>query len=170
MNKRVGQGAIMFAEVLHQLGRIALLFVSLVLFVIVLLGFRLSAGPLEVPYLAGRLATAVSGQGINVQMRKAELAWDGYHQGGDVPFSLKLGDIMVRNQVGVALATIPTAKLIVLPSDLFGAGAPILVSASGARFTGSDVPVGLRAQIRLGAGFRLARRMLRRCSGGDGGA
>jgi hypothetical protein len=157
MNKRVGQGALMFAEVLHQLGRIALLFISLVLFAIVLLGFRLSAGPLEIPYLAGHLATAVSGQGISIQMRKAELAWDGYHQGGGVPLSLQLGDIVVRNQVGVALATIPTAKLIVLPSDLFGAGDPILVSASGARLTGADAPASLRAQIRLSAGFRLAR-------------
>ncbi len=134
-----------------------MLLLILVLACICLLGLRLSQGPMEIPYLASKLATAASGEGITVQMQEADLAWAGYHQGGGVPLFLQLGNIMVRNAEGVELVTIPRAKLIFTPSALLGSKAPILVSGSDARFPGSAVPVSLRAAIRLGAWFTLSR-------------
>lgn len=128
----------------------------LALLAVCLLGFKLSCGPLQLPGLTSWLATAVSGQGISVQMQTAELDWAGYHEGGGVPFDLQLGGILVRNAEGVTLVSIPAARLDVLPAALFGAAAPILVSGTGAQFAGASVPVSLRAQIRLGPKFRLS--------------
>ncbi len=122
-----------------------------------LLGFRLSYGPLQIPDLASWLATAASGEGISVRMQEADLGWAGYHQGGGVPLYLRLGDIDVRNAVGVELVHIPSARLEVLPAALFGVSAPIMVSGTNARFPGSAVPVSLLAAIRLGPDFSLAR-------------
>ena len=129
----------------------------LALLAVCLLGFRLSYGPLQIPDLASWLATAASGEGISVRMREADLGWAGYHQGGGVPLYLRLGDIDVRNAVGVELVHIPSARLEVLPAALFGARAPIMVSGTDARFPGSAVPVSLLAAIRLGPDFSLAR-------------
>jgi hypothetical protein len=142
---------------MHQLGRIAMMGLLLVLLAVCLLGFRLSVGPLQIPDLASWLATAASGEGISVQMREADLGWAGYHQGGGVPLYLRLGDIDVRNAVGLELVHIPSARLEVLPAALFGARAPVMVSGTDARFPGSAVPVSLLAAIRLGPGFGLKR-------------
>ncbi len=134
-----------------------MLLLLLVLLGICLLGFRLSKGPMQIPDLASWLATQASGQGITVQIQAADLAWAGYHLGGGVPLDLELGDIAVRNAVGLTLVTIPAARLVVFPAALFVRGAPILVTARDARFPGSVVPVSLDAALRLGVAFRLSR-------------
>lgn len=157
MNRSTGQAGLIIAEAIHQLARIAMLLLILFLAGICLLGFRLSAGPLALPYLAGCLATSASGGGILVRMDEADLAWAGYHQGGGVPLYLQLGGITVNNAAGDILVTIPRARLQLLPTALFGGNkAPILVSGSNAHFPGSDVPVSLTAQIQLGHHFSLA--------------
>jgi Protein of unknown function/AsmA-like C-terminal region len=156
MKRRAGQAGRIIGEALHQLGRIAMLLLVLVLLAVCLLGFRLSHGPLAVPYLASQLATAVSGRGISIEVKEADLAWAGYHEGGGVPLYLRLGDVVVRNEEGVELAAVPAARLAVLPSALFGSGKPILVSGTGARFAGSSVPVSVQAAISLGPEFKLS--------------
>ncbi len=156
MKRHAGQAGRIIGEALHQLGRIAMLLLVLVLLSICLLGFRLSQGPLQLPGLASRLATAASGQGITVQMRQAELAWAGYRQGGGVPLFLRLGDISIRNAVGMQLVEIPSARLVFEPAALLGGKAPVFISGQQARFPGSTVPVSLAAFLRLDAGFRLA--------------
>jgi hypothetical protein len=160
MKRRAGQAGRILGEALHQLGRIFLLLLSLVLLAVCLLGYRLSQGPLAIPDLAGWLATKVSGQGIKVTMNEADLAWAGYRQGGAVPLYLQLGGISIRNEAGVVLVTVPRARLVLEPGALFGAGAPILVRAAGAKFNGSAVPLSAQAAINLGAGFTLARAQL----------
>ncbi len=156
MKRRVGQAGRILAEALHQLGRIAMLALVLLLVSVCMLGYRLSQGPISLPDLASRLATAASGQGISIQMRQAELTWAGYQQGGGEPIYLQLGDIAVRNELGVMLVSIPAARLEVMPSALIGASAPLLVNATHAQFTGSSVPVSLQASIWPGPGFKFA--------------
>lgn len=114
------------------------------------LAYRLSLGPLQIPWITSRLASAVSGQGVDISITRAALAWGGYKAGGGVPLYLALGDIVARNSAGVELARIPAARLVFLPGALIGTQAPILVTSSDALFAGSDVKVSLRAAIRLG--------------------
>ena len=156
MKRRAGQAGRIVGEALHQLGRIAMLCLVLVLLSVCVLGYRLSKGPLDIPYLASRLATAASGQGITVRMQHAELAWAGYRQGGGVPLFLQLGDISIRNAVGVELVTIPLARLVFEPAALLGDKAPVFISGQQARFAGATVPVSLTASLRLDSGFRLS--------------
>jgi Protein of unknown function/AsmA-like C-terminal region len=156
MKRRAGQAGRIVGEALHQLGHFALLCLVLVLLSICLLGYRLSRGPVDIPYLASRLATAASGQGITVQMQQAELAWAGYSQGGGVPLFLRLGDISIRNAVGVELVEIPSARLVFKPAALLGGEAPVFISGKQARFAGSTVPVSLTAALHLNSGFRFS--------------
>jgi Protein of unknown function/AsmA-like C-terminal region len=157
MKRRAGQAGRVVGEAIHQLGRILMIGLLLVLLAVCVLGFRLSLGPLQIPDLASWLATAASGEGITVRMQEADLGWAGYHQGGGVPLYLRLGEIDVRNAEGVELVEIPSARLEVLPAALFGARSPVMVSGTDARFPGSAVPVSLLAAIRIGPGFNLAR-------------
>ena len=128
----------------------------LVLLSVCLLGYRLSKGPLDIPYLASRLATAASVPGIAVHMQQAELAWAGYRQGGGVPLFLQLGGISIRNAVGVELVYIPSARLVFKPAALLGDQAPVFISGQQARLKGASVPVSLAASLRLDSGFRLS--------------
>ncbi len=157
MKWRAGQAGRIIGEALHQIGRIIMLLLILLLLGICLLGLRLSQGPISMPYLASKLATAASGQGITVSMEEADLAWAGYKNGGAAPLFLRLAGVTIRNEVGAVLVTIPQARLIFLPVAIMGGQAPILVNGEDARFPGSDVPVSLRAALRLGKGFSLAR-------------
>ncbi|MCB5943312.1 DUF3971 domain-containing protein [Acidocella sp. KAb 2-4] len=157
MKLRSGQAWKVLGEAAHQLGRIVMLLLILGFGAVCLLAFRLSFGPLELPELASRLATLASGQGISVRMDGAELTWAGYHQGGGMPFVVRLRGISVRNAVGVEFANIPAADMIVPPADLFGARQPLRVDGTGARFTGTTAPVSLRADIWPGSGYTLAR-------------
>ncbi|HTJ90646.1 MAG TPA: DUF3971 domain-containing protein [Acidocella sp.] len=156
MKRHAGQAGRFVGEALHQVGRIAMFGLVLVLLSVCLLGYRLSKGPLDIPYLASRLATAASGQGISVRMQKAELAWAGYRQGGGVPLFLQLGNISIRNAIGVELVDIPSARLVFKPAALLGGRAPILISGQQARFAGSAVPVSLAAALHLNSRLGLS--------------
>ncbi|MGE4480717.1 AsmA-like C-terminal domain-containing protein [Acidocella sp.] len=156
MKPRRGQAAWIVIEALHQLGRIAILLILLALGLFGLLAFRLSQGPLDIPVLASRLATQLTGEGVNVHVAKAELAWAGYHKGGAVPFVLRLGGIKVRTDSGGALADIPTANLVMPAADLFGGRAPVQLTGEGATFPGGNVPVSWSADLWPGAGFTLS--------------
>jgi hypothetical protein len=157
MKRRAGQAGRLLGRALHMLGLVILTGVSLAALLLFVFAFRLSMGPIQMPYLASALATAVSGQGINIHIAQAALAWGGYRQGGAVPLYLRLGQISASNAVGVELAAVPDARLVFLPGALFGSQAPILVNSADAHFAGSDVGVSLLAALRLGIGFRLSR-------------
>jgi len=155
MKWRAGQAGRLFADAVHQLGRIVMLLLTLGLGAAVLLAFRLSLSPIELPGLASRLATGLSAPGISVQVDGAELAWEGYHGGAGVPVSLRVTGIHVRNAVGTALADIPQAHLTIPPADLFGAREPFQLQGSGARFLGTTAPVSLSAALWPGPGMTI---------------
>jgi hypothetical protein len=148
MKRAAGHASLFVGRILHDLGRLAFLVFILLLLAVCALAFRLSIGPMELPGLASRLATAASGQGVHVEMGEAALAWGGWRDGG-VPFYLALGDIHITNATGLELAAIPSARLIFAPDAIMGAGSPIIVQSRNARFPGASVPVSLVAAIRL---------------------
>lgn len=157
MKSRKGQATRAGLLILHQLGHIAMLLILLALIVFALLGFRFSRGPVEVPRLASWFATHMTGEGINVRVNSAELAWAGYHSGGNVPFILKLAGIEVRTQSGAVLSEVPAAVLSLPVVDIFGGRKPITLDGKGATFPDSDVPVSWYAKLWPGAGFTLTR-------------
>jgi hypothetical protein len=120
------------------------------------LAYRLSRGPLEIPWAATKLANIASGQDVEIHIGRAELAWQGYKAGSRAPLFLELEDVSVRDTSGALLATIPEAQLAFSLGALFAARAPIYVSSRNAHVMGADAPVSLLAGIRLGAAFTLA--------------
>jgi len=157
MKLRAGQAGKIFLEAAHQLARIAQLLFMLVLAALGLFAFSLSRHPLEVPHLTSWLATMASGEGITVHMDSAELAWEGYRQGGGMPLVLRLGDITVHSAAGALLVCIPQADAVVPPQDLFGGRAAILLRASAAQLPGSEAAVTIRANIWPGGGYSFSR-------------
>lgn len=119
------------------------------------LGYKLSKGPVAIPHLASWFATHMTGEGVDVRVNKAELAWSGYHQGGIVPFVLQLAGIEVRTQSGEILADVPVGTLSLPAVDLFGGRKPVTLTGEGATFSYSSVPVSWYAQLWPGAGFAL---------------
>lgn len=141
--------------VLHQFGHVALLALLLVLVLFGLFGFRLSQGPIEIPHLASWFANHFTGEGVEFQVGKAELAWAGYHKGGEVPFVLKLADIKVRTQAGNLLAEVPEAVLSLPVEDLFGGRKPFTLDGRGGTLANTDAPVSWYANLWPGQGFTL---------------
>jgi hypothetical protein len=156
MKRAAGQAGRALAWALHHTGMI---FITLFFVVALAVGgfaFRLAQGPIQIPWLASRLASIVSGQGIDVHIDRAALAWGGYRARGAVPLYLRLGGILVRNQAGATLATIRDGKLVFFPTALLGGRAPILVSSTDTYFQGSNLPVAMQAAIELGGLFKFA--------------
>jgi hypothetical protein len=149
MKRLAGQAGRTIGYLIHHTGMILL---TLFLFVALAVGgfaYRLSLGPVQIPWLTSRLANIVSGQGVDIHIGQAALAWGGYKSGNAVPLFLQLGDITASNALGVKLAAIPQATLVFLPAALLGGQAPILVSSSDALLAGDSAPVSLNATFRL---------------------
>jgi hypothetical protein len=156
MKWRNRQAGAVLGRALHLLGKVTLTLVSLLAILLFVMAFRLSRGPIQVPYLASVLATAVSGQGIDIHVGRAALAWGGYETGGTAPLYLQLGQITARNATGVTLGEVKQARLVFLPAALFGGRTPILVNSTDAHLAGTSAAVSLRAGIRFSLGFQLA--------------
>jgi hypothetical protein len=155
MKRLAGQAGRTIGGLLHWLG---MFFITVFLVLAVLLGglaFRLSRGPLQIPWVTTLLANAVSGQDIDIDVGQAALGWAGYKSGGNAPLYLQLGRIAVHNAGGVLLAAIPDARLEVTPSEIFSKQAAVYVTSTDARFAGANVPVSLLAGIHLSHGFTL---------------
>ncbi len=157
MKRLAGQAGTVIGTALQHLGLFILTCALVLMLALGLLAFRLSLGPLQIPYLASALANAVSGSGVVIHIGEADLGWAGYHQGGGAPLYLRLGHITANDKAGAPLATVPEVRLFFKPGALLGSGAPILVSGADARLAGSNVPVSMQAAIHLRFGFALSR-------------
>lgn len=157
MKRLAGQAGRTLGWVLHHTGMIFITVFFVIAIAFGLFAFRLSEGPVQIPWLTSRLASIVSGQGVAIEIDRAALAWGGYRQGGAAPLYLQLGGITVRNAAKVRLATIRTGRLVFFPSALLGGRAPILVSSSDTLFPGSDVAVSMQAAIELSGFFSFSR-------------
>ncbi|MDR3520590.1 MAG: DUF3971 domain-containing protein [Acidocella sp.] len=150
MKRLPGQAGRTIGYFLHHTGVLMLEIFLVLALGIGGLAYRLSEGPIQIPWLTTKLANLVSGQGLDIQIKQAALAWGGFKNGPGVPLYFQLGGVTARNAAGVALVTIPSARLVFLPAALVGSGAPIAVTSQDALLAGSNVPVSLQANIILG--------------------
>jgi hypothetical protein len=160
MKRLAGQAGRTIGYIIHHTGMILLTLFLLVALAVGGFAYRLSLGPVQIPWAASRLANIVSGQGIDIHIAEAALAWGGYKAGGAVPLFLQLGSISVDNATGEDIAEIPQATLVFLPNALLGGKAPILVSSTDALLAGDSAPVSLNATFRLAHFFQFASAQL----------
>lgn len=118
MRRLSGQAARLLAGALHRLLALALLVALIGAVLFAGLAWRLSQGPVELPWLAARLQEAASADqpSIRVSIGRAELAWAGFRLGVDQSLDIRLRDVAVRDlsrghsvsvpQVDVSLALI----------------------------------------------------------------
>ena len=112
------------------------------IFLVILLAFgaaswRLSRGPVTIPFLAQRIATAASAAlpGTKITIARAQLAWEGFHRGG-APLDLRLTTITLINPSRPIQGTISHLRITLSPLALLhGRIAPITLIARHTHLT-----------------------------------
>lgn len=99
------------------------------------LSWRLSRGPLELPWLAQRLAAAVNTDTpAHLSLGGAALAWEGFREGVDQPLDIRVTDVTASDASGAPLAAIPRAKVsLSVGWLLLGRLVPRAIEIEGAR-------------------------------------
>ena len=112
MRRLSGQAARVLFSVLHRLCAIALALLVVASVAIAALAWRLSKGPIDLPFVATRIEAAVNqGQAEHLDVGSAALAWEGFHAGFDSPLEIRLDRVSLHDPKGVEQLAIPTAEL-----------------------------------------------------------
>src|SRR5205823_2389751 len=103
-----GQAAGHMGRTIHVSAQVLLALILIAVVGLGVLSWRLSDGPLEVPWLAQRLADAINDDShVHVVLGGAELAWEGFREGVDRPLDIRLCNVMATDPAGVPIATVP---------------------------------------------------------------
>jgi hypothetical protein len=113
MRRLSGQAALILARLLHWLAGVALFLVILSGVGLTLLGWRLSQGPLELPWLAHHIEATVNAEDntTHFSIGSAALAWEGFNKGVDRPLDLRLRAVDVTDSGGARLISVPSAEV-----------------------------------------------------------
>jgi hypothetical protein len=121
--------------VVHALVQFAFALVLSALAVAAVLTWRLSRGPIDVPWLATALEHAASADTpVHVTLGGAALAWEGFSVGLDRPLDIQVHDVIATDAAGERIAAIPTAKVSLATAPLLlGRVVPRAIEVDGAR-------------------------------------
>ncbi len=113
MRRLPGQAARHFGRLLHRLATIALALLLLIAAGLGALAWRLSRGPLELPWLAHRIEQQAASEGgqSHLHVGSAALAWEGFSQGVDRPLDLRLADVTATASDGRRIMDVPHAQV-----------------------------------------------------------
>jgi len=77
------------------------------------LAWRLSEGPIEIPWIGARIAAAVNqpGKPFRLEIGSSALAWEGFHRGQGSPVDIRLDRISLVDARGVTQIAIPRAEI-----------------------------------------------------------
>ncbi|MGE0222160.1 MAG: AsmA-like C-terminal region-containing protein [Acetobacteraceae bacterium] len=138
MRRLPGQVALSLGKVTHRLAAICLTLVILLGIVVAGFGWRLSQGPIDVTWLAGRIESMVNDENgpTRLTVGGAALAWDGFRDGFGSPLDLVLTGIAVSDRDGRRQMEIPRAAVTLSVRALLnGELLPRSLDVSGARLT-----------------------------------
>ncbi len=144
MRAIAGQVAGITGRLLHQL--LHLVFAAVVLSgaAVLALSWRLSQGPLELPWLAHRMEAAANEDGgpTRLSIGRLALAWNGFSRGVDHPLEIEMQDVAAIDVHGDIVARVPHASATLsLARLLVGRLAPRTLVVDGANLRalrGSD--------------------------------
>jgi hypothetical protein len=112
MRRLAGQAARQSGRLLHTVAQAALALVVLATVAVGALIWRLSQGPLELPWLAERLvAVANSDQPARLAVGGAGLAWEGFGAASERPLDIRVRDITLTAPDGTPIASLPRAEV-----------------------------------------------------------
>ena len=113
MRRLPGQAALGFAALAHRLVTIAITLVILLGTGVAAVAWRLSQGPIDLPWLATRLEEAANAKGgpTRLAIGSVALAWEGFRLGVDRSLDLRLTNVTVADQSGRRRMNIPSAAV-----------------------------------------------------------
>ncbi len=123
---------------LHWLGTLAITLAVLIGVGVGAFAWRLSQGPVDVPWLASRLEEQANANGgpTRLAIGSVALAWEGFRLGVDRPLDLRVTNLTVTDQSGNRRMAIPRAEVsLSLYELLLGRVAPRAVEVDGAQLT-----------------------------------
>ena len=138
MRRLSGQAAIGVASLLHFLGTLAITLAVLAGVAAAAMAWRLSQGPVDLPWLASRLEDAANANGgpTRLTIGSAALAWEGFRLGVDRPLDLRMTNVTVAEKGAGRRLFVPRAEVsLSLYALMFGRVAPRAVEVDGARLT-----------------------------------
>ena len=99
--------------VLHWLGTVAITGAVLVTVGVGAMAWRLSQGPMDLPWLTSRLEDAVNANGgpTKLTIGSVALAWEGFRRGVERPLDLRVTNVTVADQAGGRRMSIPSAEV-----------------------------------------------------------
>ena len=112
MRRLSGQVVRGLAVALHRFMAVLLTVAVALSIGIAALAWRLSQGPIEMPWLAQRIEAALDQTGgPRLQVRSAALAWEGFRTGLDSPLDVRLNEIVLLDSDGAARVVVPRAEV-----------------------------------------------------------
>jgi hypothetical protein len=105
---------------------------------VTVLAWQLSRGPVDLGFLTGRIEAALNTEGAptRIGIGGIALAWEGFEQGLDRPFDLRLRDVEVVDRTGRKRLQIPNVVVsLSVGALLIGRIAPRAVEVDGVRLT-----------------------------------
>jgi hypothetical protein len=136
MRKATGQAALRAGRMLHRILHVVLAVVILAGAGVAALSWRLSQGPLALPWLVRRLEAASEGfgGGTKLSVGGAALTWEGFSHGVDRPLDIRLTDIVLTTANGDRTLHIPQAEIsLSLGRLLLGEIVPRAIAVDNAR-------------------------------------
>lgn len=136
MRRLVGQAAFGCAMLLHWLGTVAITAAVLVSVGLAAISWRLSQGPVDLPWLTSRLEDAANAGGgpTRLSIGTVALAWEGFRRGVERPLDLRVTNVVATDQAGGRRISIPIAEVSVSFYELLlGRVALKAVEVDGAR-------------------------------------
>jgi hypothetical protein len=135
MRRIAGQAARHTGRLLHLLARLAETTLVVSAVAIGLLGWRLSQGPLDLPWLTHRVEEAINADGSvgHVTIGAAALAWEGFRLGVDRPIDIALTDVTFADARGKPVLAVPRGEIsLSLHALLIGRMIPRALEIDGA--------------------------------------
>jgi hypothetical protein len=150
----------------HLLTEAVLGAAGLALFVIVVLAWRLAAGPVDVTWLAERLAPSLVGGGAHLTVGAAYLVWEGFRE-GQQPVDIRVREARLTDAQGGVVAVVPAARVTLAPGSLVhGRILPRTIAVTGARL---NIARDASGAVRLELGGNPAQAAPGRVAGGGAG-
>ncbi len=135
MRAHAGQAVAAVFKLMRRLLSLALALIVVALCALGALGWLLSLGPVELPWLVRRIEAAVNVEGgPRWSIGRVALAWEGFGGGIDRPIDLRIEDVSVTTATGVVIGRIPAARIALAASQLVrGHLVPRSIELDGAR-------------------------------------
>ena len=113
VRRLAGQVALGCAMLLHRLATLAITVAVLIGVGLSAIAWRLSQGPIDLPWLTGRLEAAANASSGSTQLSvgSVALAWEGFSQGVDRPLELRVTNVVVTDQGSGRQMSIPRADV-----------------------------------------------------------